>query len=49
MTPGLLFSIVWETFKSFISAKETWYIIGILIVLKMLNKKFKLNKGRFIK
>lgn len=49
MTPSLLFSIVWETFKSFFSAKETYYVIGILVVLKMLKKKFKLNKGRFVK
>jgi len=49
MTPSLIFSIVWETVKGFLFAKETYYIIGVLVVLKMLNKKFKLKKGRFIK
>lgn len=49
MTPGLIFSIIWDMFLSLLTAKETYYIIGVLVVLKLLNKKFKLKKGRFVK
>jgi len=49
MTVGLFFSIVWGMIKGLLMAKETYYILGVFAVLKLLNKKFRLKKGRFVK
>jgi hypothetical protein len=48
MTIGLLFSIFWDLVKSLIFSKHFLIIVGVLVALKLVNKKAKMKKGRFL-